>query len=102
LKIKGILFDKDGTLIEHDHFWVHLYRAMLMRLKNIAQNEADLLLQIAGYDCVNDRVIGGSAFAGGTTTQLVALWWPEASDARSSSTLIVLSDRSMRMRLPQS
>jgi phosphoglycolate phosphatase len=78
MKFRGILFDKDGTLIESDGTWIPLYRRMLMRLKRIDENAANQLLSLAGYDIANDRMIGGSVLAGGTTRQLVDIWWPDA------------------------
>jgi phosphoglycolate phosphatase len=79
MKFRGILFDKDGTLIESDAVWVPLYRNVLMRLKGISAEQADELLALAGYDAVGKRVIGGTVIAGGTTRQLVDLWWPEST-----------------------
>ncbi len=79
MRFRGILFDKDGTLIEAHDIWPPLYRGMLMRMKGINEDAANALLEQAGYDVAQDRVAGGTAIAGGTTSQLVDLWWPEAS-----------------------
>ncbi len=78
---RGILFDKDGTLIESHDVWAPLYRSMLMRMKGLSENAANALLAQAGYDVEQDRVVGGSVIAGGTTAQLVQLWWPHATAA---------------------
>lgn len=81
MRYLGILFDKDGTLIEAHGVWAPLYRSVLMRLKGIGEDEANRYLADAGYDVALDRVIGGSLIAGGTTAQLVQLWWPDADSA---------------------
>jgi phosphoglycolate phosphatase len=75
MTFKGILFDKDGTLIEADAIWVPFYRRQLMRLKQIDQAAADALMSLAGYDPMMDRMRAGSIMAGGTTAQLVDIWW---------------------------
>jgi phosphoglycolate phosphatase len=79
--IRGILFDKDGTLIEADATWIPLYRRMLIRMKGVDEAEADRLLSLTGYDVASGKAIGGSVIAGGTTRQLVDIWWPDASEA---------------------
>ena len=84
MKFKGILFDKDGTLIESDGTWIPLYRRVLMRMKGVGETQANQLLALAGYDAASDRMIGGSVLAGGTTKQLVKIWWPDATDSERS------------------
>jgi phosphoglycolate phosphatase len=87
MRFKGILFDKDGTLIEADSVWVPLYRDILVRMRGVDVVGANKLLSKAGYDIENDRVIGGTVIAGGTTSQLVDLWWPEA-DAETRRSIV--------------
>jgi phosphoglycolate phosphatase len=85
MRFKGILFDKDGTLIESDSIWVPFYRELLMHMQGVDEAGADRLLAKAGYDIATGRVVGGTVIAGGTTSQLVDLWWPDADqDARRS------------------
>jgi phosphoglycolate phosphatase len=79
MRFKGILFDKDGTLIEADGTWVPFYRSVLMRLKGVDEAEADAMMALAGYDPVARRMKAGSIMAGGTTRQLVDIWWAEDS-----------------------
>jgi phosphoglycolate phosphatase len=79
MHFKGILFDKDGTLFDVDGTWVPFYREMLQLEMNVSLAEAERLMALAGYDGTTDRVISGSVMAGGTTQQLVHLWWPDRS-----------------------
>jgi phosphoglycolate phosphatase len=76
MKIKAVLFDKDGTLIDVNRTWIPLYREMLSSEFNVSENGADELLAKAGYDKASDSFLAGSVLAGGTTRQLVGIWWP--------------------------
>lgn len=76
MKIKGVLFDKDGTLIDVNATWVPIYREMLMDIFATDRAGAEALMAIAGYDRASDRFLAGSILAGGTSRQLVEVWWP--------------------------
>jgi phosphoglycolate phosphatase len=88
LAFRGILFDKDGTLIEADDTWVPFYRRQLMRMKNLEFDAADRLMTLAGYDIASGRTLAGSIMAGGTTRQLVDLWWQDHSDDARSNLIL--------------
>ena len=79
MSIKGILFDKDGTLIEVNGTWVPLYKSGLPAAFGHSAEEVLELLQRAGYDVETDGFKAGSVLAAGTTEQLVKVWWPELS-----------------------
>ena len=76
MSIRGILFDKDGTLIEVNDTWLPIYRLMLSDLFATDTNGADTLLEAAGLDRATDTFKPGSVLAAGTTRQLVSIWWP--------------------------
>jgi phosphoglycolate phosphatase len=77
MAIRGILFDKDGTLIEVNGTWVPIYKTMLAQVFNANAKRVDELLSQAGYDSETQGFKAGSILAGGTTEQLVDIWWPE-------------------------
>jgi phosphoglycolate phosphatase len=77
MRYKAILFDKDGTLIEADGSWVPFYRSVLMRLKDLDEGGANEAMSLAGYDHSTGKTFAGSVMAGGTTDQLVDIWWPD-------------------------
>jgi phosphoglycolate phosphatase len=79
--IKAILFDKDGTLIDVNGTWVPFYKAMLKQEQGLTLDEAEAKMALAGYDRSTRTFKPGSLLAGGTTRQLVEVWWPEASAA---------------------
>jgi phosphoglycolate phosphatase len=85
MAIKGILFDKDGTLIDVNRTWVPMYRKMLaieFGTDNALTNE---LLTLAGFDATQENFRPGSPLAGGTTRQIVSLWWPKMSAAEQDA-----------------
>lgn len=76
MKIKGVLFDKDGTLIDFHDTWMPAYRqavAMVARAAGRPGIEARLL-EVGGYDAETDRCSPSSPLAAGTTPQIAALW----------------------------
>ena len=86
MAIKAILFDKDGTLIDVNRTWIPIYRHMLAAEFQADDSEVTRLLQKAGYDAESDNFRAGSVLAGGTTRQLVNIWWPDADNAHRSAT----------------
>lgn len=76
MKIKGVLFDKDGTLIDVNATWVPIYRHVFMELFSTDLAGAEAIMAKAGYDKATDKMKAGSILAGGTTRQLVDALWP--------------------------
>lgn len=76
MKIAGILFDKDGTLIDVNNTWVPIYRHMLCELFSTDEEGAEVLMERAGFDPFSQTFLPGSILAGGTTRQLIDIWWP--------------------------
>lgn len=74
--IRGILFDKDGTLIDVNDTWVPIYRHMLCELFGTDAEGAERLMERAGLDRATGQFRVNSILAGGTTRQLVDVWWP--------------------------
>ncbi|MFQ5784325.1 MAG: HAD family hydrolase [Alphaproteobacteria bacterium] len=73
--IRGVLFDKDGTLLDFDATWPPAYRAIAAELSELAgaPELAATLLRLGGYDDAGglDHV---SVLACGTTAEIVAFW----------------------------
>lgn len=80
--IKGILFDKDGTLVDFEKTWFALADLMALHAADNDRERADALLAIAGYDHGRRCFLADSVFAAGTNADIVALWYPEAGDER--------------------
>ncbi len=79
--IRGLLFDKDGTLIQSDATWVPIYRKLLCDQFGIDDAQANAMMQPVGYDPSTDGFVANSMLASGTTRQLVQTWWPDLDAA---------------------
>ncbi len=79
MAIKGILFDKDGTLIEVNGTWIPLYKSMLVDVFGHSADEVTDLLSRTGFIESTNAIRAGSVMAGGTTAEIAEIWWPEVS-----------------------
>lgn len=79
--IRGILFDKDGTLVDFQATWFAIGDLLALRAADGDRARADALLAIAGYDFAAHRFKADSVFAAGTNADIVALWYPGLDDA---------------------
>ncbi len=74
--IKGILFDKDGTLVDFDATWSVVADLMAMEAAEGDRGRADALLSAAGLDFEARRFKPDSVFAAGTNMDIIELWFP--------------------------
>ena len=74
-RIRGVLFDKDGTLVDFARTWPPAFRAVAAELAEAAGEPAlaGRLLRIAGYDA-GGALDPASVLACGTTEELVEIW----------------------------
>jgi phosphoglycolate phosphatase len=75
--IRGILFDKDGTLIDFNRTWFGLIMTLARQASSGDETAARVLTERGGYDWQQQRFVGGSVVAAGTIADLVDLWHPE-------------------------
>lgn len=78
--IRGILFDKDGTLIDFHATWFAAADAMALRAAAQDRRRADALLDAAGFDFSAGRFRADSVLAAGTNEDVVMLWYPHLSE----------------------
>lgn len=74
MKYQGIVFDKDGTLLDFNQTWLPIY---LYAAQEFAQGDAELaesLLTQHGFDRSKNRFIGGSLLAAGNNQQIANAW----------------------------
>jgi phosphoglycolate phosphatase len=74
--IRGIAFDKDGTLIDFEKTWVPTLLGSAKALADtVGRGEmADAMLDSVGRDPVTGRITPGSQLASGTTDVVAAHW----------------------------
>jgi phosphoglycolate phosphatase len=88
--IRGVLFDKDGTLVDVVGTWLPVYREMLQESFPGRQDVWERVLRESGYDAAANNFRANSPLASGTTDELVDLWWPGlGSDERQSQIRLV-------------
>lgn len=78
--MRGILFDKDGTLLDFEASWSGVYRELCLDLAEGDPGAAEALLIAGGLDPLTRRFRSGAALAAGTTVDIVRIWYPEFSD----------------------
>ena len=65
MAIRGILFDKDGTVIDYWRTWVPINREVALYAARGDKALADELLRLGGHDPATDHVTPGSPLAAG-------------------------------------
>lgn len=88
-EIKGILFDKDGTLVDFHATWFAAGDTLAMRAAEGNRERANLLMEQAGFDFETHRYLPDSVFAAGTNADIVELWYPELDLAARN---VILAD----------
>ena len=91
---RGILFDKDGTLLDYHETWMPANRAVADALSGGDAALALHLLRIGGWDADTDRIGSGTPLAAGDLHDIASLWHPHlpADDSRSIDDIVVLLD----------
>jgi phosphoglycolate phosphatase len=74
MNYRGILFDKDGTLLDFNRSWLPVYRYAAQEFAGGDEALAGCLLSEHGYDAQAGRFIGGSLLAAGNNRQIAAAW----------------------------
>jgi phosphoglycolate phosphatase len=74
MDIRGILFDKDGTLFDYHQTWMPLNHQAAMVAARGDQSLANTLLVNGGWDAGTDRVASGSLLAACTNHEIAESW----------------------------
>ena len=75
-RIKGLLFDKDGTLLDFNATWPPIYDRVAMELAAGDAALARRLLEHGGRDPLSGRYRAGSLLAQGNTQEIAEVWGP--------------------------
>ncbi len=92
MSIAGILFDKDGTLIDFEATWQPVYRAVALHVTGGDETRAHDLLEQAGFDHAVQRCRAGTLLSVGTAEELAAVWYPAPSGAALAAMVVELDD----------
>lgn len=76
-EIRGILFDKDGTLVDFNRTWFGITMELAHMAAKGDETQARALVEAGGYDWEMQKFRGGSVVAAGTINDVVDLWHPE-------------------------
>lgn len=68
--IKGILFDKDGTLLDYDESWLPVNRELARIAARGDELLANRLLSACGMDPLTGHIVPDSLLAAGNTRQI--------------------------------
>ena len=77
MKYRGIVFDKDGTLLDFHATWLPIYRHAAAEFAGSDARLAARLLSNHGYLPEQDRIAGGSLLAAGNNREIAAAWAAE-------------------------
>ncbi|MEP4979083.1 HAD family hydrolase [Ascidiaceihabitans sp.] len=72
--IKGILFDKDGTLLKYEETWAPINRKAAFAAASQNENLADKLLVSTGYDLATKTVQAGTILGAGNSEEIAQAW----------------------------
>ncbi len=74
MTIKGILFDKDGTLLDFDATWSPVLQQAALAVAGQDRALARILLQSGGFDIDSGKTAANSLLAAGNTVEIAAAW----------------------------
>ena len=74
MKYRGIVFDKDGTLLDFNRTWLPIYRYAAQELATDDPALAERLLTEHGFDAQRGKFLAGSLLAAGNNRQIAEEW----------------------------
>ena len=74
--LRGIVFDKDGTLIDYAATWIPTNHLVARQIAAGDEALAEHLLQVAGHDPRTDRITPGCPLAAGSALDVALVWAP--------------------------
>lgn len=78
MQYRGIVFDKDGTLLDFHQTWLPVYRFAAEEFSAGNRQMAAQMLEQHGFDVINQRFHGGSLLAAGNNRQIAEHWADQA------------------------
>lgn len=81
MTVRGLLFDKDGTLLDFHATWTPVIRQAAAVASNHDLALSRVLMMMGGFDPDTGETKAGSVLAAGNTRELAELWAPHVSGA---------------------
>lgn len=78
-RFDGLLFDKDGTLIDFEKTWTNIFFDLARHAAKGDEKKMKALLERSGYDFTNQRFSGDGLLATGNIYDMIELWYPGLS-----------------------
>jgi len=80
MAIRGILFDKDGTLLDYDATWMPANRAAALAVARGDTGLGERLMVLGGYEPKTGRMAGNAVLAAGTNLEIATAWHGHVSN----------------------
>lgn len=90
--IQGILFDKDGTLLDFTPTWLPAYKAGALFAAGGDADKARHLMVSTGHDEQSDDFVHGSLLASATTDEIAGAWVGLGADFSATELTSLLDD----------
>ena len=90
--IRGLLFDKDGTLLDFNATWLPFAREQALKAAGGSEAMASALLVMSGFDPQHGTFLPGSVMAAGSGRQVTQTFYPHLS-GRQLDILVAKLDR---------